>query len=125
MRWNVDPEAGPIFEQIADAVQAALARGELKPGDKLPSARALAEELRVNPNTVIRAFELLEQRGITETRRGLGTFVREDVDVNALKAARLLRAARRYLAEVEALGLDLDAAKAALEEVKEEDGARA
>ena len=61
MRWNVDPEAGPIFEQIANAVMAALARGELEPGDKLPSARALAEELRVNPNTVIRAFELLEQ----------------------------------------------------------------
>ena len=84
MRWNVDPEAGPIFEQIADAVQAALARGELGPGDKLPSARALAEELRVNPNTVIRAFELLEQRGITETRRGLGTFVREDVDLSLI-----------------------------------------
>lgn len=122
MRWHVDPEAGPIFEQIAGAVEAGLARGELKPGNKLPSARALAEELKVNPNTVIRAFELLEQRGITETRRGLGTFVREDVEVDALKRARLLEAARRYLAEVRALGLDLDAAKAALEEVGKEDG---
>lgn len=125
MRWNVDPEAGPIFEQIANAVMAALARGELEPGDKLPSARALAEELRVNPNTVIRAFELLEQLGITETRRGLGTFVREEVDVDALKRDRIRRAARRYLAEVRALGLGLEEAKAALEEVKEEDGARA
>ena len=125
MRWNVDPEAGPIFEQIANAVMAALARGELEPGDKLPSARALAEELRVNPNTVIRAFELLEQLGITETRRGLGTFVREEVDVDALKRDRVRRAARRYLAEVRALGLGLEEAKAALEEVKEEDGARA
>ncbi len=125
MRWNVDPEAGPIFEQIANAVMAALARGELEPGDKLPSARALAEELRVNPNTVIRAFEVLEQLGITETRRGLGTFVREEVDVDALKRDRIRRAARRYLAEVRALGLGLEEAKAALEEVKEEDGARA
>jgi len=125
LRWNVDPEAGPIFEQIANAVMAALARGELEPGDKLPSARALAEELRVNPNTVIRAFELLEQLGITETRRGLGTFVREEVDVDALKRDRIRRAARRYLAEVRALGLGLEEAKAALEEVKEEDGARA
>ena len=125
MRWNVDPEAGPIFEQIANAVMAALARGELEPGDKLPSARALAEELRVNPNTVIRAFELLEQLGITETRRGLGTFVREEVDVDALKRDRIRRAARRYLAEVRALGLGLEEAKSALEEVKEEDGARA
>jgi len=125
LRWNVDPEAGPIFEQIAGAVEAALARGELKPGDKLPSARALAEELRVNPNTVIRAFEVLEQQGITETRRGLGTFVREDLDVGALKKARIGRAARRYLAEVRALGLGLKEAKDALEEVKEEDGARA
>jgi len=125
LRWRVDPEAGPIFEQIADAVMAALARGELGPGDKLPSARALAEELKVNPNTVIRAFELLEHRGITETRRGLGTFVREDVDVDALKAARLREAARRYLAEVRALGLGLDAAQAALEEVERKDGTRA
>ena len=125
MRWNVDPEAGPIFEQIANAVMAALARGELEPGDKLPSARALAEELRVNPNTVIRAFEVLEQLGITETRRGLGTFVRAEVDVDALKRDRIRRAARRYLAEVRALGLGLEEAKAALEEVKEEDGARA
>lgn len=119
MKLRVDPEAGPIFEQIADGVAAALARGELEPGDRLPSARALAEALRVNPNTVIRAFEVLEREGITETRRGLGTFIRPDVDVDALRAALLRKAARRYLAEVRALGLSLKEASKALREVED------
>ncbi len=119
MRGRVDPAAGPIFEQIADQVEAALARGELRPGEKLPSARALAEALRVNPNTVIRAFELLEQRGISETRRGLGTFVREDVDIEALRRRRLRAAARRYLKAVRELGLGPEAAEEALKEVKD------
>ncbi|WP_287409181.1 GntR family transcriptional regulator [Oceanithermus sp.] len=119
MKLRVDPEAGPIFEQIAEGVAAAVARGALEPGAKLPSARALAEELRVNPNTVIRAFELLEREGITETRRGLGTYIRPDVDVDALRSALLQKAARRYLAEVRALGLDLREASEALKEVED------
>ncbi len=121
MRWRIDPGAGPIYEQIVRQVEAALARGELKPGAKLPSARALAEVLRVNPNTVIRAFEAMERRGLTETRRGLGTFVREDVDVPALRKKLLSEAAKRYLAEVRALGLDREAAARALKEVETDD----
>ena len=117
MRWRIDPEAGPIYEQIVHQTEAALARGELNPGDKLPSARMLAEAMRVNPNTVIRAFEVLERHGITETRRGLGTFVREDVDVSILRRRLLEAAARRYLGEVRALGLGETEALRALEEV--------
>ena len=116
MKLRVDPEAGPIFEQIVAGVKAAIARGELAPGEKLPSARALAEELKVNPNTVIRAFLELEREGITETRRGLGTFVREDVDQEALKHELLIAAARRYLNAARELGLsDEEAARALLE----------
>ncbi len=116
--WHIEPEKGPIYAQIAAEVKRMLARGELRPGEKLPSARALAEEARVNPNTVVHAYAELEREGITETRRGLGTFVREDVDVAAIRQALLEEAARGYARAVRALGLDLDAARRALEEVE-------
>ncbi len=116
--WHIEPEKGPIYAQIAAEVKRMLARGELRPGEKLPSARALAEEARVNPNTVVHAYAELEREGITETRRGLGTFVREDVDVAAIRQALLEEAAREYARAVRALGLDLDAARRALEEVE-------
>ncbi len=115
--WHIEPEKGPIYAQIAAEVKRMLARGELSPGVKLPSARTLAEEARVNPNTVVHAYAELERAGITETRRGLGTFVREDVDVAAIRRSELERAARAYLRTVRALGMDLEAARAALEEV--------
>ncbi len=118
LRLRIRPESGPIFEQIVAGVKAAVARGELMPGEKLPSARALAEELRVNPNTVIRAFAELEREGITETRRGLGTFVREDVDRAALKRELLAAAARRYLEAARSLGLNREEAAALLKEVE-------
>ncbi len=116
--WHIEPEKGPIYAQIAAEVKRMLARGELRPGEKLPSARTLAEEARVNPNTVVHAYAELEREGITETRRGLGTFVREDVDVAAIRQALLEEAARGYARAVRALGLDLDAARRALEEVE-------
>lgn len=94
-----------------------LARGELVPGDKLPSARALAEEVRVNPNTVVHAYAELEREGITETRRGLGTFVREDVDVTAIQRNELVQAARAYLRTARALGVPPEEACRVLEEV--------
>ena len=118
MRLRVDPKSGPIFEQIVAGVKAAIARGELAPGEKLPSARALAEELKVNPNTVIRAFLELEREGITETRRGLGTYVREDVNREAIRRELLLAAARRYLNAARELGLSPEEAAQALLEVE-------
>ncbi len=117
--WKIEPEKGPIYAQIAAEVKRMLARGELSPGSKLPSARALAEEARVNPNTVVHAYAELEREGVTETRRGLGTFVREDLDVTSIRRALLEEAARDYARAVRALGLGLDEAKTALEEVSD------
>ncbi len=117
--WKIEPEKGPIYAQIAAEVKRMLARGELRPGSKLPSARALAEEARVNPNTVVHAYAELEREGITETRRGLGTFVREDVDVAAVRRRELEAAARAYLRTVRSLGLDPRAASRVLEEVND------
>ncbi len=120
--WHIEPEKGPIYAQIAAEVKRMLARGELRPGEKLPSARALAEEARVNPNTVVHAYAELEREGITETRRGLGTFVREDVDVEAIRRRELEAAARGYLRAVQALGLGPDAAAKVLSEVSVDAG---
>ncbi|WP_338025039.1 GntR family transcriptional regulator [Calidithermus timidus] len=118
--WQLNAEAGPIYAQIVQGVKRMLANGKLKPGDKLPSARDLATELKVNPNTVIHAFGELEREGLSETRRGLGTFVREDVEVQRLRHSLLVEAARRFLAEARALGLSKEEAQRALKEVADE-----
>ena len=80
-----------VYVQIMDQVSEAVARGELKPGDKLPAVRKLAAELVVNPNTVARAYTLLEHSGLVNTKTGSGTFVsdprlrrRDAADLNLL-----------------------------------------
>lgn len=65
----------PIYIQIMNEIKHRIIAGNLKPGDKVPSVRDLAEELKVNPNTIVRAFQELEREGLTETRRGMGTFI--------------------------------------------------
>ena len=65
----------PIYAQIVAQVGRAIARGDLAPGDKLPAVRRLAGELVINPNTVARAYTLLEQQGLVLSKTGAGTFV--------------------------------------------------
>jgi GntR family transcriptional regulator len=64
----------PVYRQIADEVQRAIAVGILKAGEGLPAARQLAEELKLNPNTVQHAYRTLVQEGSIEMRRGIGAF---------------------------------------------------
>jgi len=73
---RIDPKSNvPIFRQIADQLRRRVRRGVHKPGEMLPSLRALALEIGVNPNTIQRAYELLEREGVVESRRGVGIFV--------------------------------------------------
>ncbi len=65
----------PIYQQIVDQISQAVAIGELSPGDKIPSVRRLASDITVNPNTVARAYTILEQKGIISTRKGSGTYI--------------------------------------------------
>lgn len=65
----------PIYRQVVEQISAVIARGELRTGDKLPAVRALAAELVINPNTVARAYTVLEQSGQVTTKTGSGTFV--------------------------------------------------
>jgi len=110
-------EAGPIYVQIGENVRRLMARGELNPGDKLPSARELAQVLGVNPNTVVHAYQMLEIEGVIETRRGLGTFVRADAPVKTTKQEMLTKAAKRYASEVRALDVTQEEATSMLKEV--------
>jgi len=97
--------AGPIFVQIAQNVRQALARGDLSPGEKLASARELAQTLGVNPNTVVHAYMELERQDVIEKRRGLGTFVREDAPVAVMREEMLRSAATSYAREIRRLGI--------------------
>jgi len=115
--WSLDMSSGPIFEQIAKNVHQMLARGALKPGDKLPSARDLAAKLSVNPNTIVHAYNQLEAQDVIEKRRGLGTFVREDAPVTGMKREMLHQAANAYVDESRQLDASIQEAIAALKEV--------
>lgn len=75
---QIDFRSGlPIYIQIVNQVQAQVAGGILKPGDQLPTVRALAEELRVNFNTVARAYRILDEARIISTQQGRGTYITE------------------------------------------------
>ena len=78
MITRLDPTSSePLFQQLVNSVKSAVATGRMRPGDKLPSVRELAKDLVVNPNTVARAFQVLDADGVTYSRRGSGTFVAE------------------------------------------------
>ncbi len=79
MIFQVDFDAGkPVYLQLADQVRYAAASGRLRPGDPLPSLRPLAEELRINRNTIAKAYSELETQGIIETVPGKGYFLKQN-----------------------------------------------
>src|SRR3972149_1819287 len=85
MNLKIDMHSGvPINTQIVERVKHMIATGELKPGDQLPTVRQLAQDLRVNFNTIARAYALLDAAGIISTQQGRGTFVRERPDERAM-----------------------------------------
>ena len=100
----------PIYAQIAERVRVAVAAGELVRGDGLPSVRALATRLRVNPATVVQAYRDLETEGLVEMRQGAGTFVTEmSPDKRAReRAAAARRLVREMLAEAGRIGIGRD-----------------
>jgi GntR family transcriptional regulator len=97
----------PIYTQIANQIQSQLVNGILKPGDQLPTVRALASELRVNFNTVARAYRILDEVRIISTQQGRGTFITEipPPEVSEkLRAESLLELTDRFLSEANRLG---------------------
>jgi GntR family transcriptional regulator len=97
----------PIYIQIVEQVQQRIATGDLKPGDQLPTVRALASELRVNFNTIARAYRLMDEAGVISTQKGRGTYILElppPEMSERLRSESLQALARRYLAEAKRLG---------------------
>ncbi len=78
----------PIFQQIADQTRSAIRRGSFRSGEMLPSLRSLAVEIQVNPNTVQRAYELLEREGIVYSRKGVGVFVADQSEISSNTAEK-------------------------------------
>jgi len=102
MILHVNPSSGlPIYLQIQSQVKQAVAAGALRPGDSLPSVRNLATDLRINPNTVARAYQELERENVIRTVPGGGTFVADNVPglLKTEKVRRLRPHARQVAVE--------------------------
>jgi len=95
----------PIYLQIITAFKRRIATGSLGPGDRLPSQRDLAIDLKVNANTVQRAYREMENLGLVETLRGQGTFVcsREDLR-NEIRGEMLSQLVRDFVRAMHSLG---------------------
>lgn len=105
---QIDFRSGlPIYTQIVNQVQAQVAGGMLKPGDQLPTVRSLAEELRVNFNTVARAYRILDEARIISTQQGRGTYITEIPPpkvTEKLRRESLQALTQRYISEATRLG---------------------
>ena len=83
-------DARPIYEQVKDGLRHLVVTGAIQPGDQLPSVRALASSLAINPNTIQRAYESLEAEGYLYTMPGKGSYASEQTGVNQDRRRRLL-----------------------------------
>jgi GntR family transcriptional regulator len=108
LTFNLDIRSGlPIYTQIVNQIQSQLANGIIKPGDQLPTVRALAQDLRVNFNTVARAYRILDEERIISTQQGRGTYITEKPppEVNErLRRESLEALTQRYINEAFRLG---------------------
>lgn len=100
--------AVPIYKQIVDQVRQAVGGGKLSTGEAVPSVRALAKELLINPNTVAKAYSALVRDGVLESRQGRGYFVaqRREIYTRKERQRRLEEAMDPFLAEALTLGFE-------------------
>ena len=96
-----------VYLQIENHVQFAIASGELRPGDQLPSVRELSERLKINPNTVAKSYRDLEVMGYLYTRRGMGVFINKDIQKKCLEACtrKAIEKLHQAVAEARAAGV--------------------
>lgn len=120
-QFRLDGSTGvPVYRQIIDQVNLAIANGVLRGGDQLPTVRQVAVDLAINPNTVLRAYREMEIRGTLTTQQGSGTFVTpQAVQVDdARRQERLSRLAAECAARAGAEGFSLDELVERLQELK-------
>jgi len=99
--------ARPIYEQVIEEIKKEIVRGEINPGEKLPSQRQMANNIDVNPNTVQRAYREMQARDLVETKRGRGTFIKDDDKViTEIKKEMAEHAVENYIEQMESLGFN-------------------
>ena len=109
----------PIYLQVVEQVRQQVTGGSLKPGDQLPTVRSLASDLRINFNTVSRAYRLLDEAGIISTQQGRGTYILEmplPETAERLRLESLAAISRQYLEQTKRLGFTLEQAITSLHE---------
>lgn len=112
----------PIYVQIVDLVKLDYITGHLSPGDKLESVRDYAQKLKVNPNTVQKAYQEIERIGLAESRRGLGTFMTEDPTIKEQIAVELANQYTQvYIQNMKTLAFSRDEIVEKLKDVLQED----
>lgn len=108
----------PIYLQIINLIKRKIASGEMKGGDKLPSVREFSKELKVNPNTIQRAYQELEREEVIFTKRGMGSFVTEDQEkIINLKKNIATNVVKKFMEEMKEIGFKKEEI---LEIIKEE-----
>jgi len=111
LKFVLDPRSGvPFYKQIILQIEMAMADGRLTTGDQLPTVRGLAVELQVNPNTVARAYNELEIRGLVISQQGTGTFISEKkVELDSIEREKILsRITRDFVVKASSYGFSLD-----------------
>ena len=123
IQFAIDPKSGvPFYRQIIDQIQFAIADGRLSRGDRLPTVRQLSVDLKINPNTVARAYQELEIKGVLDSQMGTGTFIGSSkVEVSALERKRMLhQICTELLSRVSAYGFTTSEVANALRELTED-----
>jgi len=106
---NIDyRDARPIYEQVKDGLRKLMVTGVIREGEKLPSVRALASSLTINPNTIQRAYEALEAEGYVYSVAGKGSFAAPHQQVDESRRTDLQRAFDQAAAELLFLGVRAD-----------------
>lgn len=95
----------PIYEQVRDGLRQLLVTGAISPGDKLPSVRNMAAQLAINPNTIQRAYEALEQEGYVYSVPGKGSFAARREEIDNTRREELLARLDEVAAELMLLGV--------------------
>ncbi|MDR3122383.1 MAG: GntR family transcriptional regulator [Treponema sp.] len=113
IEFSLDQANGsPVYRQIIRQIEHGVLSGRLKAGDKLPTIRSLAVALKINPNTIAKAYGELEIRGILTTQVGSGTYIsgkKPEGEEDALNS-KIREALGRFLQEMRGLGVDKDGA---------------
>lgn len=113
----------PIYQQLIERITGDIIRGALLPGTKLPSVREYAVQVGVNANTMQRVFKELEQMGMTETRRGQGSFVTENEEkIDEMRQEMKEHLTTSFLQNIEALGFSAEEMIIYLQEWSEKHG---